>query len=240
MHVLAASSLVLGLLSAPAAAPTQTLYGVAWADGAGHLRITPMTATYGKPKGQPARYALKHKKGAKEIRLDYTGAAFSRVYVECHLKESEGQFNLDKQGFGKTRCPAKDIGWALALGPETVRIEYRGGKAIRVREFLNFDFASKTQRGQLKRLDDNTLLFNGRKLGYNGHLTFYRVTAKCNAGWLTGEPVNADRNGLGKKACSAADLNRALKGHKYTWLAQVEYYDVLGMALVVREVFGDA
>lgn len=239
MHVLAAAALVLGALAAPAPA-TQTLYGVAWADGAGHLRVTPMTATRVKPPGQPIRYVLKHRPRAKELRLDYGEAAFRRVLVACDLKEAEGRYAMDKRGLGTTRCAPRDLTSALAQGPETVRIEYRGGNAVRVREFLNLDYRTRTERGQLKRVNDTTLLFNGRKLGYNGHLVFRRVTAGCRDGWLAGEPVNAGQNGLGRKRCLSTDLNRALKGQEYTWLAQVRYHDIRGTALVVWEIYGDA
>ncbi|GAA4096979.1 hypothetical protein [Nonomuraea soli] len=234
MHLLAVSALALGLVAAPTTAP-KVVYGYAWADGTNKLRILPTSATNAKQ-----RYTLKLKKGAKELRLDYAKASYRRVTVACDRKETEGEVNVDKLGRGKTPCKAKDLAFTLGQGPVAVRLEYSGSKATRVTEIMTSALRFTTVQGTASRAGDGTLLFKGRKLGYTWMSSFYRVTAKCRDGWLTGEPVNASRDGLGTKQCTHTDLNRISKTWKYPVLVQLSYEPVSGYVSELWEVFGDA
>ncbi|MBG0826686.1 hypothetical protein HS041_02715 [Planomonospora sp. ID67723] len=224
---------------ASAAAPS-VLYGFAWADGTGTLRITPAKATLVKQYGV-LRYTLKPVPGAKERRIDYSGAEFRRITAECDLKETEGVVKLDRKGLGRTRCQAADLAAALGNGPVPIRISLLGQEK-RIHEFLATPTASKTAYGTVKRVDGTTVVFaKGRtsvKLGYT-LLDFKRVTRKCGDAWLAGH-VNADRDGLGTKACTTSAFTEALKGAEYPVLAKVEYDPVRGQLLQVWEVFGDA
>jgi hypothetical protein len=241
-----AAALALSAFTAPAqaAAATKVVYGYAWADGQDHLRIVPKSATFVKQKGFRG-YRLKAIPGAKELRLDYSGAAYRRVTVACDLKETEGRVALDAKGLGRTACEPGHLADALERGVAPLRIEYRGGKAVKVNEFLVGNWPnSRTARGTIKRINDTTVLFEtgGKKikLGYSYTTYFYRVTKRCLDGWLAGRPVNADRNGLGKKACSAGDLTKALTSVKHPVPAQLHYSAEVGGIDEVWEVYGDA
>ncbi|MGN9840755.1 hypothetical protein ACTMTI_21800 [Nonomuraea sp. H19] len=242
MRLLAcATAFTLGFLAMPAdAATTKVVYGYAWGDGSGHLRIVPKSATLAKK-----RYTLKVIPGARELRLDYTAAAYGRITVACDLKETEGRVALDAKGLGRTACKPGDLTDELGRGPASLRIEYRGGKAVKINEFLPARWpGSRTAEGTLKRVNDNTVLFatGGKtvKLGYMYFTGFFRVTARCRDGWLAGRPVNADNQGLGKKQCSAADLTRALKRERHPVLVKIDYTPDVGSIEQVREVYGDA
>ncbi|GAA3442893.1 hypothetical protein [Planomonospora venezuelensis] len=231
-----------GPAAAPAAASSgpSVLYGFAWADGTGALRITPAKATPVKRHGV-LRYTLKPLPGAGERRIDYSGAEFRRITAECDLKETEGVVKLDKKGLGRTRCQAADLTAALGHGPVPVRISILGEEK-RIHEFLANPTASKKAYGTVKRVNGTTVVFTkGKtsvKLGYT-LLDFRRVTGKCGDSWLA-DHVNAARNGLGTKACGTSSFTRALKGAEYPVLARVEYDPVRGQLLQVWEVFGDA
>ncbi|NRQ38164.1 hypothetical protein HII36_41000 [Nonomuraea sp. NN258] len=240
-----AAALALCGFAAPAQATTsQVSYGYAWADGSGSLRVVPMTAKLTKRDGY-LFYKLKRVPGARELKLDYRGAAYTRVTLACDLKETEGRIAVDRKGLGKTACKPKDLAATLARGPQAVRVEHSGGKALRVSEFFPAgESKAVTARGTLKWVNGNTLLFtaNGRttKLGYTWLTAFSRVTAKCGAGWLTGRPVNADRNGLGKKECTGHDLTKVMKKLKYPVLVKVDYLPDSRYVNQVWEIYGDA
>lgn len=244
MRSLLITALVLGGLAVPASASasvsaTKTVYGYAWADGKGVLRITPVKATLVKKQGI-LRHTLKAIPGAKELRLDYSRADFRRLTLACDLKETEGRLALDAKGLGKTRCKPADLAFTLQLQPNPVRVVYSGTKAVKVNEFLPAAYYTKTAKGTIKRVDDDTIVFKGIQLSYNWQLTFNRVTAKCQDGWLTGKPVNADDDGLGTKGCSNKDFTRVLKPVKYPVLSVVHYNPFSNQLLSVWEVFGDA
>ncbi|GAA2211241.1 hypothetical protein GCM10009850_067000 [Nonomuraea monospora] len=217
------------------------MYGFAWADGKGHLRIVPKTAA----RDSRVTYTLKSLPKAKELHLDYTRAAYGRVTVACDLKETEGRVAVDAKGLGRTKCKPAHLADQLGRGPVAVRVEHAGGKATRVNEILVGDWGTpRTARGTIKRVNDTTVLFatGGKtiKLGYTYTTAFHRTTARCGDGWLTGRPVNADKNGLGKKQCAWTDLTKALKGVKYPVLVKVDYTPGVNSLNEVWEVFGDA
>ncbi len=248
MRLLAcATALAMGFVAVPASAEAtaaKVVYGYAWADGTGHLRIIPKSATFVR-KGEFRSYRLKPVAGAKEVRLDYTGASFRRVTVACDLKETEGQVALDAKGLGRTACEPGDLTDGLARGPVPLRVEYRGTDAVRINEFLVTEWpGTRTARGTLKRVNDTAVLFTtgGKtvKLGYTHAASFYRTTARCRDGWLAGKPVNADKQGLGKKSCTSADLTRALKAAEHPVLVKIDYTPEAGGLNEVWEVFGDA
>ncbi|MCK2213180.1 hypothetical protein MF672_005125 [Actinomadura sp. ATCC 31491] len=245
--VCAAAALAVGAFAVPAqatATANRVVYGYAWPDGAGHLRIVPKSATFVKRKGFLG-YRLKPVAGAREVRLGYAKAAFGRVTVACDLKETEGRVAVDAKGLGRTACAPADLTAALQRGPAPLRVEYRGGQAVKVNEILVDKWPDpRTGRGTIKRVDDRTVLFasGGKtyKLGYSYLTSFYRTTARCGDGWLAGRPVNAGRDGLGKKSCTPADLTRALKPVKHPVLAQLRWSPETGGIDEVWEVFGDA
>ncbi|MGP3913966.1 hypothetical protein [Nonomuraea sp. 10N515B] len=247
MRLLAgAAILALGSVALPAeAGATKVVYGYAWADGKGLLRIAPKSATFVKGQGGFVGYRLTSVSGAKEVRIDYTKAPFGRVTVACDLKETEGRIAVDGKGLGRTACKPGHLAAELQRGVKPLRIEYRSGKAVKINEFLVSDWPNaRTGRGTIKRVNDSTVLFatGGRtlKLGYSYSTALYRVTARCRDGWLAGDPVNADRNGLGKKSCSAADLTRVLKSQKHPVLVQLRYSPDVGGIDEVWEIYGDA
>ncbi|MEV0203051.1 hypothetical protein, partial [Nonomuraea sp. NPDC050691] len=208
-------------------------------DGAGALRITPRAATYRRPLHRFTALA-----GARPLRLDYTGAAYRRVTVACDLKETEGRIAIDGKGRGTTRCAPDDLAESLRGGPVPVRVEHRGGRAVAVSEVLAQPSPSRVARGTLRRAGDSAVLFTraGRtvRLGHTGAVSFSRVTRRCGDGWLAGAPVNADKNGLGRKTCTAADLVRALKGAGHPVAVQVDYAPLAEEVQQVWEVYGDA
>ncbi|MEV4888249.1 hypothetical protein AB0K48_02520 [Nonomuraea sp. NPDC055795] len=234
MHSLLIAALVAAAPLSPstAATTTTTVYGYAWADGAGTLRVTPVTATRDGKK-----YKLAAKKGAKELKLAYGSADFRRLTVACGLKETEGRVAQDANGLGKTRCTPKDLAFTLQLGPNPVKIVYSGKKAIRISEFQPAKWYTQTAKGVIKRVDADTVAYGTRHLTYTWRLTFNRVTAKCGDGWLTGRPVNADDDGLGTKGCANKDFSKVFKGGN---LAVVHYNPFSNELLSVWEVFGDA
>ncbi|MGP3957461.1 hypothetical protein ACTWPT_15790 [Nonomuraea sp. 3N208] len=238
--------LALGSVAVPAeAAATKVVYGYAWADGTGRLRIVPKSSSFVKGQGGFAGYRLKPVSGAKEVRLDYTKATFGRVTVACDLKETEGRIAVDGKGLGRTACKPGHLAAELQRGVKPLRVEYRSGKAVKINEFLVSNWPnSRTGRGTIKRVNDTTVLFatGGKtiKLGYSYSTALYRVTARCLDGWLAGEPVNADKNGLGKKSCSAADLAKVLKSQKHPVLVQLHYSPEVGGIDEVWEIYGDA
>ncbi|WP_043628781.1 hypothetical protein [Nonomuraea candida] len=230
-----------GPATGPATGPARSVYGFAWADGKGHLRIVPKKAV----RETRRTYALKTLPGARELRLDYTGAAYTRVTVACDLKETEGRVAVDAKGLGRTKCATEDLTDTLGLGPVPVRVEHRDGRATRVSEILAGAWPDpRTARGTIKRVNDTTVLFTtgGKriKLGYSYTTTFHRTTATCGAGWLSGRPVNADRKGLGKKSCQWTDLTKALKTVRHPVLVKVDYTPGVDSLNEVWEVFGDA
>ncbi|GAA3674237.1 hypothetical protein GCM10022224_043210 [Nonomuraea antimicrobica] len=232
-----------GPFTGPAEAATAVL-GFAWANGEGHLRIVPRSAARVTRQGH-VFHRLTTTSGAKELRLDYTKAAYGRVTVACDLKETEGQVAVDRQGLGRTRCAPGDLTTGLGRGPVPVRVEYQGGKAVRVNEILVTDWPeSRSARGTITRIDDTTVVFatGGKKLtlGYTYMTGFYRTTARCGDGWLTGKPVNADKNGLGKKPCTWNYLTKALKANRHPVLVQVDYTPGVDSLDGVWEIYGDA
>ncbi|GAA2283644.1 hypothetical protein GCM10010149_30960 [Nonomuraea roseoviolacea subsp. roseoviolacea] len=236
------------LLCAPATAASATtraqvstavVYGYAWADGAGALRLTPRAATYRRPLHRFTALA-----GARPLRLSYTGAAYRRVTVACDLKETEGEVAIDGKGRGTTRCTTDDLADSLKRGPVPVRVEHRDGRAVTVTEVLAQPSPSRVERGTLRWAGDSAVLFTraGRtvRLGHTGAVSFSRVTRGCGDKWLAGSPVNAGRDGLGRKPCTAADLARALKGAGHAVAVQVDYVPVTEEVQQVWEVYGDA
>ncbi|MEV5495458.1 hypothetical protein AB0M50_08640 [Nonomuraea fuscirosea] len=237
------AALTLSVLAVPAEAASSA-YGWAWSNGKGHLRIVPKSATRVTRQGN-VLHRLKAVSGAKELRLDYTGAAYGRVTVKCDLKETEGHVALDSKGLGRTRCGAGQLATELGRGPVPVRVEHRGGKAVKVNEILLAEWpGQRSARGTIKRVDDTTVLFatGGKtlKLGYSYVTGFSRTTAGCGDGWLSGRPVNADRNGLGKKPCTWTDLTKALKTVRHPVLVKIEYTPGADSLDQVWEIFGDA
>jgi hypothetical protein len=242
--VFALGAFVVPAVPAEAATSTKAVYGYAWADGKGHLRIVPKSATLVKEKGFTG-YRLKPISGAKEVRLDYTKATFGRVTVACDLKETEGQVALNAKGLGRTACKPGHLADELGRGVTPLRIEYRGGKAVKINEFLVPNWPnSRNAQGTIERVNDTTVLFETRgkkiKLSYSYITYFYRITARCRDGWLAGKPVNADRNGLGQKSCTAADLTKVLKSEKHPVLVQLRYSAEVGGIDEVWEIYGDA
>ncbi|MEW9553612.1 hypothetical protein [Nonomuraea sp. NPDC050783] len=244
-----AAALTAGVLAAPLPVPAQAaaatvVYGYAWPDGKGLLRVVPKSAALVRKKGFLG-YRLKPVAGAKEVRLGYAKAAFGRVTVACDLKETEGRVAVDAKGLGRTACRPADLAAALERGATPLRVEYRDGQAVKVNEILVSDWpAPRTASGTIKRLDDRTVLFAGDgrtyKLGYSYLTSFYRTTARCGDGWLAGKPVNAGRGGLGRKPCTHADLTRALKPVEHPVLARLRYSPETGGIDEVWEVYGDA
>lgn len=236
-----AAALVMGAFAVPAAAATSA-YGYAWADGQGHLRLVPQKAT--RVKGTKF-HRLASAAGVKELRLGYAKAAYGRVTTACDLKETEGRVALDGNGLGRTRCTPSDLTATLAQGPVPVRVEYRGGTATRINEILLDEWPEpRTATGTIKRVNDTTVLFasGGKtvKLGSTYMTSFLRTTARCGDGWLAGRPVNAGKNGLGKKACTWKDLTKALKTVKHPVLVKIDYTPGSGALNQVWEVYGDA
>ncbi len=228
------------LVAAPAQATgRQTAYGYAWADGAGRLRITPVSASLTERDGIPF-HSLEAIPGARELKLAYGGADFRRLTAECDLKETEGRLAVDRKGLGKTRCTPKDLARRLAFGPAPVRVVHDGTKAVQVREFLPAKYYTRTLRGTIRRVDGDTIAVKGVELTHTWRLTFNRVTATCGAGWLTGKPVNADDDGLGTKGCTSEDFARVLRQVEHPVLAVVTYNPFSRELLSVWEVFGDA
>ncbi|WP_327089399.1 hypothetical protein OIE66_01880 [Nonomuraea sp. NBC_01738] len=244
MRSLIIATLAVGAATAAVALPaqaaaTKTLYGYAWADGQGQLRVTPVSATLVKKNGV-LMHSLKAAPGAKEVRLGYGSADFRRLTVACDLKETEGRLALDAKGLGKTRCTPMDLAFTLRLQPNPVKIVYSGKKAVKINEFMPAKYYTKTAKGTIKRIDDDTIAFKSLALSYTWQLTFNRVTAKCQDGWLTGRPVNADDDGLGTKGCTFKDFTKAMKPIKYPTLAVVHYNPFSNQLLSVWEVYGDA
>ncbi|GGK73412.1 hypothetical protein Sme01_06930 [Sphaerisporangium melleum] len=207
--------------TASSATPT-AVYGFAWADGTGVLRVLPVKATLNRRSGPP-RYTFSPIPGAKERRIDYSRAEFRRVTSACDLKETEGVVKVDAKGLGTTRCKPADLAFALGLGPTPVKISL--GAKKRVYEVLALPGSSKTAYGTIRRVNDTTVLFTrGKKsirLGYTA-LTFTRTTRSCGSPWLA-DRSNAQKNGLGRKDCTGADFTKALKALKRPVLAKIDY-----------------
>ncbi|TDC11138.1 hypothetical protein E1267_01530 [Nonomuraea longispora] len=241
-----AAALALCGIAAPAEATTGVgaVYGYAWSDGQGRLRIAPKSASFVKRKGFLG-YRLKAAAGAKELRLDYSRAAYGRITVACDLKETEGRVALDRKGLGRTRCSPRDLATELGRGPVPVRVEHHGGRAVRVNEFVVADRpGQRSARGTIRRIDDTTVEFASGdkkiKLRPTYATGFYRTTARCTSGWLAGRPVNADKDGLGTKPCTPSHLTKALKTVRHPVLGEIEYTPGAGSLDQVWEVFGDA
>ncbi|NUP78595.1 MAG: hypothetical protein HOV96_13725 [Nonomuraea sp.] len=236
-----AACLALGGLTLPAeAAAVDNAYGYAWADGKGALRIVPMKPAKVR-RGGNVLHKLTPIPGAKELRLDYTSAAYGRVTTACDLKETEGRVALDRDGLGRTACKPAQLTVKLGEGAVPVRVDYQGGKAVKVREFLLDAWpAPRTARGTVKRIDDATVLFStgGRriKLGYTYMTAFYRATARCGDRWVSGRPASADKHGLGKNPCQSADFTKALKSAGRAVQVQVSYTPDANSAIEVWEV----
>ncbi|TDD52874.1 hypothetical protein E1286_08360 [Nonomuraea terrae] len=246
---LAVSGCAAPVMSAPttaeASASTQVVYGYAWADGEGRLRVVPKSETFEKHEGGFSGYRLSPVAEAKELRLDYGAATYGRVTVACDLKETEGQVALDDKGLGRTACKPSDLATELERGPVALRAEHRDGRATRINEILVPDWPDlKTAQGTIQRVDDSTVLFSSGgkqvKLGYTYATVFFRTTAKCGDGWLTGRPVNANQDGLGTKQCAADDLTEALSKLRHPVLVKVDYTPEVDSLEQVWEVFGDA
>lgn len=231
-----------GLIATPASAAT-VVYGFAWADGKGALRVLPRAAKPYTSQGYKL-HKITELRGAKEVRLDYTGAAYRRVTTACDLVETEGRVAIDRNGLGKTACRPADLTASLRRGPVLVRVSYTGAKAATVHELLGGQGSQKTARGTIKRVNDTTITFTSGgktvKLGYGHTMGFNRVTARCGDGWLSGRPVNADRDGLGTKLCDHKSFTKVLKGVRYPTLAVVYYSPIRGEVFEVTEVYGDA
>ncbi|MEU5868974.1 hypothetical protein ABZ815_47955 [Nonomuraea sp. NPDC047529] len=240
-----AVGLVLGGLALPAHAATATataksVYGYAWADGKGALRIVPMKPAKVR-RGGNVLYKLTPVTGAKELRLDYTRAAYSRVTTACDLKETEGRVALDRDGLGRTACKPAQLTTGFLEGAVPLRVEYEGGKAVKAQEFLLDAWPEPvTARGSITRIDDATLLFStgGKqiKLGYTYLTSFYRATARCGDRWVSGRASGVDKRGLGKLPCESTDLAKALKGAGRAVQAQVSYTPDANSAVEVWEV----
>ncbi|RSN08506.1 hypothetical protein DMB42_21030 [Nonomuraea sp. WAC 01424] len=236
-----AAALVLGGLALPARAATVThAYGYAWADGTGSLRIVPMKPAKVRRSGN-VLYKLTPVPGAKELKLDYTRAAYSRVTTACGLKETEGRVALDRDGLGRTACKPAQLTVTLLEGAVPLRVEYQDGKAVKAQEFLLDAWPEpRTARGTVERIDDATVLFRsgGRqvKLGYTYMTSFYRATARCGDRWVSGRPSGVDKRGLGTKPCEAADLTKALKGARRAVQVEVSYTPDANSAVEVWEV----
>ncbi|MEV5409768.1 hypothetical protein AB0K60_13135 [Thermopolyspora sp. NPDC052614] len=224
-----ASPAVADTAATTTAAATSTaakvVYGFAWADGPHTLRITPLKPRLVKAGGV-LTYRLSPIKGAKEQRIDYSGADFRRVTSACDLKETEGVVKLDGKGLGRTRCKDSDLAFVLGLGPAPVRISM--GPKVLVQEFLAPTHKQRTTLGTVKRVNDGTVEFRtgGKsvKLGYT-FLSFHRVTRRCGDRWLANR-VNVSRAGLGTKTCDQASFTRALKTAGKPVRVKV-YYDAL-------------
>ncbi|MFC4535415.1 hypothetical protein [Sphaerisporangium dianthi] len=222
--------------SATSEAPgTTAVYGFAWADGKGALRVIPVRATLHRKSGPP-RYTFTAVPGAKERRVDYSRASFRRVTSACDLKETEGVVKVDAKGLGATRCKPADLAFALSLGPTPVKISL--GAAKRVYEVLAMPGSARTAYGTIKRVNDTTVMFTrgGKsiKLGYTG-LSFGRTTRSCGAAWSAGRS-NADKRGLGRKVCSTADFTKALKSAKRPVAAKIDYTPLSGRLDQVWEI----
>jgi len=179
-------------------------------------------------RGGNVLYKLTPIPGAKELRLDYTGAAYGRVTTACDLKETEGKVALDRDGLGRTACKPAQLTVKLGEGAVPLRVDHQDGKIVKAREFLLDAWPTpRTSRGTIKRVDDSTVLFStgGKqiKLGYTYMTAFYRATARCGDRWVSGKPASADKRGLGRNPCQAADLTKALKTAGRAVEVQVNY-----------------
>ncbi|MFC7381226.1 hypothetical protein [Sphaerisporangium rhizosphaerae] len=212
----------------------RVIYGFAWADGKGVLRVTPLKATL-HTKGGPPRYTFAPIAGAKEKRVAYARADVRRVTSACDLKETEGVVKVDAKGLGTTRCKPADLTFALGLGPTPVRISL--GATTRVYEVLAMPGSPKTAYGTIKRVNDTTVMFTrgGKsiKLGYTG-LSFSRTTRSCGAAWAA-DRHNAQKNGLGHKYCSTADFTKALRSARRPVAVRIDYTPLSGQLNQVWE-----
>ncbi|WP_067182709.1 hypothetical protein [Microtetraspora niveoalba] len=234
------------------AAQTRTVYGFARPDGAGAMIVSPRKATR---KGK--RYRLTPIASAKEVRVTFDASVdYRRVTTACDLKETEGAVAVDAKGLGTTRCTDEDLEFTLGLGPVPVMVTYdpSTGAATRAREFLYppddpvaaFGTASLGGRGvvtftpyKVRRVPTMGYAF-GKKAGapitlpYNGKVVFYRTGRSCKDN--SQQPTSADRNGLGTRPCTAADLTRALRAIK-PMQVKVEYLTASRELMEIREVF---
>jgi hypothetical protein len=235
LATLAVATSVASPAVADAASTTKVVYGFAWADGSHTLRITPLKPQLVKANGV-LTYKLSPVAGAKEQRINYSGADFRRVASACDLKETEGVVKLDGKGLGRTRCKDSNLAFVLSLGPAPVRISL--GSKVLVQEFLAPATKMKTASGTIKRVNDSTVAFSqgGKtiKLGYT-FPSFNRVTKRCDDRWLANR-ANASRTGLGTKACDQASFTKALKTVKKPVRAKVYYDSLRGNLMEVWEV----
>ncbi|MFF4773893.1 hypothetical protein ACFY05_13640 [Microtetraspora fusca] len=233
------------------AASTRTVYGFARPDGAGAMIVSPRKATRaGK------LYRLQPIPSAKEARVTYGSSLdYRRVTTACDLKETEGAVAVDAKGLGTTRCTDKDLSFTLGLGlvPAVVTYDTTTGVATQVREFLYppddpttaFGMASLGRGAvtftpyKVKRVPTMGYSFTKKAgapviLPYNGTVVFYRTGRSCADN--SQQPTSADRNGVGTRRCTAADLTRALRALK-TIQVKVDYLKSSRELMEIREVF---
>jgi hypothetical protein len=239
----AAAAVALCGLAVPAEAAT-VVYGWAWSDGEGHLRVVPLSATRLKQDGQ-VRYKLNAVSGAKEVRLDYSRASYGRVTTACDLTETEGRVALGRDGLGRTACGPADLTATLGRGAAPLRVEYQGSKAVKVSEFLLGAWpTARGARGTVRRINDTTVLFSGGgkdiKLGYAYTLAFHRTTARCGDRGPAGKAVNTDGHGLGTKICGWTDFTKALRSAGRPIKVKIDYTPDAGGLNEVWELAGDA
>ncbi|ETK35347.1 hypothetical protein [Microbispora sp. ATCC PTA-5024] len=224
-----------GTTAGTTAATAKVLYGFAWADGPHTLRITPLAPHLVK-SGHVPTYTFSPIPGAKERRVDYSGADFRRVTSACDLKETEGVVKVDGKGLGRTRCTASELAFVLQLGPAPVRISL--GSKVLVQEVLAPATKTKTATGTIKRVNDHAVTFSqgGKtvKLGYTS-LSFNRVTKRCDDRWLANR-AHVSHSGLGTKACDETSFTKALKSAAKPVRAKVYYDSLRGSLMEAWEV----
>ncbi|WP_433416459.1 hypothetical protein ACQP1V_40230 [Microtetraspora malaysiensis] len=233
------------------AASTRTVYGFARPDGAGAMIVSPRKATR-----TGTRYRLLPIASAKELRMAYGSSLdYRRVTTACDLKETEGSVAIDAKGIGTTRCTGKDLSFTLSLGPVPVVVTYdpATGAATRVREILNpldaptsaFGMASGGRGAvtftpyKVKRVPNMGYSFMKKAgapiaLPYNGMVVFYRTGRSCADN--SQQPTTTDRNGVGTRRCTAADLTRALRALK-TIQVKVDYMKASRELMEIREIY---
>lgn len=242
-----------GLTAVPAqASAPKVVYGWAWPEGQGKLRIVPRAAKLVTMHYGIKSYRLKPLAGAKEIQLDYSSATFHRTSVACRTTEHSGKYVVSSKGLGKTTCAPDDLAFVFTLGPTLVRITHDGTKAIQIHQFWAGVAGERSRKvfGTLRYLGDGTpgpsisgiVTFTPEgggkpmKLGYDWMAGFTRITADCNADWLSGEPGIPDREGVGSSSCDARQLTRVLMRLKRPVLVKISYGPMAGLIGQLWEV----